>query len=109
MASEATIQKQILNWLKSEGFWAVKIMQCNKNGTPDILACINGQFTGIEVKFTGKMNNVSKIQQYQIDAITHSGGAAFATDSLSHCQNEIRRRQRDGYEQEMPNLRGQNG
>jgi Holliday junction resolvase len=107
VASEATIQKQILNWLKSEGFWAVKIMQCNKNGTPDILACIAGVFVGIEVKFTGKIKNVSKIQQYQIEAIESSGGSAFATDSLSHCQNEIRRRFKNGYElHKMPEKNG---
>ena len=109
MASEATIQKQILNWLKSEGFWAVKIMQCNKNGTPDILACIDGRFFGIEVKFTGKIRNVSKIQQFQLDQIAVSGGSAFATDSLQDCQEKIRRQLKDGYDQKLQNLRIENG
>jgi len=66
-------------------------MQCNKNGTPDILACMNGKFLGIEVKFTGKIKNVSKIQQYQLGAINGAGGLGFATDSLEHCKAEIKK------------------
>ena len=87
--SEAAIQKKILNWLKSEGFWAVKIVQCNRNGCPDILVSIDGCFVGIEVKNTGKKTNVSVLQRYQINEINNTGGLAFVTDSLAHCQSKI--------------------
>ena len=65
-------------------------MQCNRNGCPDILVSIDGCFVGIEVKNTGKKNNVSVLQRYQINEINNSGGLAFVTDSLLHCQSKIK-------------------
>ena len=65
-------------------------MQCNRNGCPDILVSIDGCFVGIEVKNTGKKNNVSVLQRYQINEINNAGGLAFVTDSLSHCQSKIK-------------------
>ena len=44
-------------------------------GIPDILACINGYFVGIEVKAqTGKP---SEIQLYNVKKINDAGGFAF--------------------------------
>ena len=88
--SEATIQKKILEWLKREGYWAVKVMQCNRNGCPDILVSIDGYFVGIEVKNTGKIKNVSVLQRYQINEIQNTGGLAFVTDSLVDCQSKVK-------------------
>jgi Holliday junction resolvase len=79
-----------LDWLKSQGYWAVKVTQCNRNGCPDILASIDGCFVGIEVKNTGKIKNVSVLQRYQINEINNTGGLAFVTDSLPDCQIKIK-------------------
>ena len=108
--SEATIQKKILDWLKREGYWAVKVMQCNRNGCPDILVSIDGHFVGIEVKNTGKIKNVSVLQRYQINQINHSGGLAFVTDSLPDCQTKIKTI-KDGIINgtNLPTMRFQNG
>jgi Holliday junction resolvase len=79
-----------LDWLKSQGYWAVKVGLSNRNGCPDILASIDGCFVGIEVKNTGKIKNVSVLQRYQINEINNTGGLAFVTDSLPDCQIKIK-------------------
>jgi len=80
---EQALQKKILNWLDKQGYWTVKVITCNKNGTNDILACSpTGRFISIEVKREGLLHTVSKLQQYQIDRINEIGGVAFAADSL---------------------------
>ena len=85
---ESDIQKKILNWLKAEGYWAVKTISTNRNGTPDILTCVNGRFVGIEVKTpTGK---TSKLQDYQINAIIEAGGHAFVARSVDDVKNVLK-------------------
>jgi Holliday junction resolvase len=79
---EKTVQKTILNYLDSIGAYTVKTITTNKKGTPDILACLNGRFIAIEVKDKGKLRNVTKLQQYNIDDINAKGGLAFVADSV---------------------------
>jgi len=91
MASEAYIQKKILDYLDSLGYWTVKTITVNRNGCPDILACSpEGRFIAIEVKRPGLLRNVSKLQQYQIDMINGAGGIAFAADSLETVKEIIK-------------------
>ena len=108
--SEAAVQKKILDWLKREGYWAVKVGLSNRNGCPDILASIDGYFVGVEVKNTGKIKNVSVLQRYQINEINNSGGLAFVTDSLTDCQIKIKKI-KDGIINgtNLPAVRFQNG
>lgn len=49
--------------------------QFTKAGVPDILACINGYFVGIEVK--AQHGKPSELQLYNIDKIRKAGGFAF--------------------------------
>ena len=42
---------------------------------PDILACINGYFVGIEVK--AQNGHPSELQKYQCNRIRDAGGMAF--------------------------------
>lgn len=79
---EQDVQRKIIKYLESLGAWTVKTISTNKRGTPDVLACLNGQFIAIEVKREGKLNTVSPIQQFQLDKIVESGGIAVAADSL---------------------------
>lgn len=79
--SEQQIQKRILDHLaKLPNTWSVKVISANKNGVPDILACVNGKFVAIEVKTpTGR---VSPLQEYQINRINNSGGLAAVARSV---------------------------
>ena len=46
-----------------------------KSGVPDIIACIDGIFVGVEVKREGK--EPTPIQQRRIEEIEAAGGIAF--------------------------------
>lgn len=82
MQSEQAIQKKIIDYLESLGAWTVKTIQTNKRGTPDILACLNGQFIAVEVKKKGKLSTVTPIQQHQLTQIQLAMGVSILTDDL---------------------------
>jgi Holliday junction resolvase len=82
MQSEQAVQKKIINYLESLGAWTVKTIQTNKRGTPDILACLNGQFIAVEVKKKGKLSTVTPIQQHQLTQIQLANGVAILSDDL---------------------------
>ncbi|MGM8215151.1 VRR-NUC domain-containing protein [Bacillaceae bacterium W0354] len=88
---EKTIENQIKGYLDQIGAWYIKTHgnMFSKAGTPDIIACINGTFVGIEVKKPG--GQPSALQLAQIKRIEQSGGISFVADSLKHCQMELRR------------------
>ncbi len=77
--SEQTIQRRILEYLTTQG-WAVKIVTCNKRGTPDILACIEGRFVAIEVK--APRGRLSKVQEVQLAKIERAGGITIVARSV---------------------------
>lgn len=78
---ESQIQKRILDYLKRlPDCWVVKVISCNKNGTPDILACVRGRFVALEVKTdTGR---TSAIQDFQLEQIASAGGISAVVRSL---------------------------
>ena len=78
---ESAIQAKILKHLRSiPNCWAIKVVAANCNGTPDILACINGQFYAFEVK--NERGRLSPIQQVQLDRIASAQGKAYTVRSL---------------------------
>ena len=76
MAEEKNFENRIKKYLDEKKIWYVKYF-ANRNtrsGVPDILACVNGHFLGIEVKAThGKP---SPLQIYNQQKIIESGGTA---------------------------------
>lgn len=83
---EQDIQTAILQYLKKRNIYAVKVITASKSGVPDILACLNGKFVGIEVKAPCRSGNVSELQKYNISKIKASGGEAFVVTSLEEVQ-----------------------
>lgn len=77
MAAEKTYENKIKKFLESEGAYFVKFFAngYTKVGVPDILACVNGYFVGIEVK--AQNGKPSELQLYNIDKIRKAGGFAF--------------------------------
>ena len=76
IAQEKNFENKIKLYLKSHGCYFVKYFanRMTKVGVPDILACINGSFVGIEVKSsTGKP---SELQIHNVRAINECGGYA---------------------------------
>jgi hypothetical protein len=70
--SESIIQKEILNYLKDRGAWAVKVIMANQAGCPDILCNYRGRFVAIEIKREG--GKLSTVQKYQLAQIQAEGG-----------------------------------
>ena len=77
MAAEKQFENKIKRYLKYKGCYCVKYHgnYFSENGTPDILACVNGYFLGIEVK--AQDGHPSELQLVKVDAIKKAGGFAF--------------------------------
>lgn len=78
IAQEKTFENKIKKFLEAQGAWFIKYWagaQFTKSGIPDILACVNGHFVGIEVK--AQSGKPSELQLYNIRKIRDAGGFAF--------------------------------
>ena len=77
MAAEKNFENKIKKYLESRGCWLVKYFanRMTKSGVPDILACVNGRFVGIEVKATN--GHPSDLQLWNRDKIREAGGFAI--------------------------------
>ena len=75
--SEQQIQTKIISVLENRGAYVVKIVSATRAGVPDILACYQGNFIGIEVKKPSTKTNVSKLQQYNLQKIIDAKGRAI--------------------------------
>lgn len=78
MAAEKNFENKIKGFLKDHGCWFLKYWggaAYTKSGIPDILACCNGKFLGIEVK--AKNGKPSELQLYNLKKIDEAGGFAI--------------------------------
>lgn len=74
---EKLFENKIKKYIEAKGGWQVKFFanKYTKSGIPDILACINGYFVGIEVK--SDKGSPSELQLRNVNAIRRAGGFAF--------------------------------
>lgn len=87
---ESVIQHQILRYLSGLGAYTSKTIVGNKNGIPDIIACLNGTYIAIEVK--AKDKDATELQKYNIDKINKAGGIAFVAHSVEEVINYLSKR-----------------
>lgn len=87
---EQTIQHNIIKFLESKGHYVVKVIQASKAGVPDLLACINGRFVGLEVKKPDKVKNTSKLQVYNLEKIKESGGRGYIVSSVKEVEDILK-------------------
>lgn len=92
MSAEKKVENQIKRYLDSLGAYHVKIhgSAYMPAGTPDILACIDGTFVGIEVK-KPKGGVVSALQKLKIKQIRNAGGVALVATSVEEVERELSR------------------
>ena len=85
---ESQLQSKVMQYLKSQGAWAVKVQSASRGGTPDVLGCFKGLFFAIELK-SPELKKVegSALQKHQESLIRQSGGAYLITNSLDEVQN----------------------
>lgn len=104
IAQEKTFENKIKRMLKENGAYFVKFFanSYTKSGVPDILACVNGYFVGIEVK--AENGHPSELQLYNVQKIRESGGFAFIIypsgyDDLTKFIEDLRH---ETFDREMP-------
>jgi len=86
---ESVVQKEILKYLKEQGYYVIKVVVANVSGVPDILFCKDGKFCAVEVKATGKKKQVTELQKLHIEMIQASGGKAIVADCLYDVMEEF--------------------
>lgn len=74
---EKDFENQVKAYLKKHGAWILKTWSngVQREGVPDILACVDGYFVGIEVK--AEKGTPSDLQLWNIRNIRKAGGIAF--------------------------------
>jgi hypothetical protein len=83
MTPEAKVKAKIHAALKAQGAYAVNYiggLHAN-NGTPDILACLNGRFIGIEAKAGN--NKPTDLQLVNLRRIEEAGGHALVINETN--------------------------
>lgn len=77
MAQEKKFENKVKHYIEETGGYQVKFFanRMTKRGVPDILACVNGHFVGVEVK--GPDGGPSELQVYNVKKIRKAGGFAM--------------------------------
>ena len=80
---EKVFENKIKKLLKEKSAYYVKFFGCGITtaGTPDILACVNGHFIGIECKADN--GRLSELQRLKLKAIQSSGGIGIVAAPCS--------------------------
>jgi len=77
---ESTIQKQLIKWLESDGWYVVKLIQTNKNGIPDLICHKHSRTIYIEVKRKGE--DLRPLQQKRCSELNAHGIETWVIDSV---------------------------
>ena len=77
LAKEKVFENKIKDYLKSIGAYFIKTHgdRFSRVGTPDIIACVNGNFVAVEVK--AENGKPSELQLYHLEQIRKAGGHSF--------------------------------
>jgi Holliday junction resolvase len=78
---EQDLQSKIQAYLRYKGCYVIKTIVTNRAGVPDIIACCEGQFYGIEVKLS--TNKPSELQKAHLRQIVEAKGKAIVAYSLN--------------------------
>lgn len=86
---EARLGRTINEWLTKQGHFVFKVhgSAMMMAGLPDLIACVDGAFVGIEVKMPG--NKPSIRQLYVHRRIERSGGKIIVAYSLDDVKKEL--------------------
>lgn len=104
MGQEKTFENKIKKFIEDNGGWQVKFFanRMTKTGIPDILACVNGYFVGIEVK--AQNGHPSALQLHHCSEIRKAGGFSFVVYPSAYDQlKEVIKNLNQGiFNREMP-------
>lgn len=88
---EKDIERRIKKYLSDNKIYFFKVHGSSfmLPGIPDIIACVNGYFVGIEVKNKGKLYNQSEEQKIHQELIERSGGIYILADNLEIVKEKL--------------------
>ena len=91
MAKEATIQRNIVRYLRGLGAWCLKVhgSPYQRAGVPDLLCCYRGRFYAFEVKRSGE--RATPIQAHELEQVQTAGGTATVVTSVEDVQSLMER------------------
>jgi Holliday junction resolvase len=80
---EKRVKEKVVAILKSEGvyYFFPATHGYGRSGVPDIIACVNGHFLGIECKAGN--NKPTALQERELTAIRDNGGVAVVVDEMN--------------------------
>jgi Holliday junction resolvase len=89
---ESQLSRKIMQALRAEGVFCFKIHggPTMMSGLPDIIACVDGHFVGMETKLPETRNNTSPRQEYVHELIGQSGGTAQVVCSAREALKIVR-------------------
>ena len=94
MKAEKVVQKEIIDYIKSNGWYVIKVMRANEQGVHDLLACINGLFVSIEVKAekyeSNPMKQASEWQKRHLRRVKEAKGIAIVVATLEQLKLALR-------------------
>jgi len=82
LTPESKVKKEVTNYLKELGayYFFPVTSGFGRSGVPDIVACLNGKFVGIECKAGD--NQPTALQVKNLKAIRSAGGLSFCVNSV---------------------------
>ena len=86
---EGRVKLAIRKWLEAQGAYYYMPSQNGRGrvGIPDFVACINGQFWGIEAKAPGKTHTTTKNQERELAWIARAGGVALVVSDVKQLED----------------------
>jgi Holliday junction resolvase len=80
---ESKVKKKVVEMLKQRNAYYFYPVTggYGSSGVPDIVACLNGHFIGIEVKADLKKRGPTELQKKNLRLIAESGGIALVIDA----------------------------
>lgn len=90
---ESKIQKDIVDAIKGAGGFAVKIHggTFQSRGLPDVNACWEGVYFGLEVKVPGKEDTTTELQKKKLYDICAAGGVGHQVTSVEQALEVLRK------------------
>ena len=86
MKAESKVQSEITKYVRSYGWYCIKVMKANENGVSDLLMCVDGYFISCEVKaekyVSDPWKHASPWQKLQLKRVQDASGQVCVVASL---------------------------
>lgn len=97
---EARLSQQIMNALRAQGVFCFKVHgnEHMMSGLPDIIACVDGMFLGLETKHPETRSHTSPRQDFVHNMIRLAAGQCHVVCSVTEALEVVQELRRGGRE-----------